>query len=57
MADRLEPILPGSYLGILGGGQLGRMFTQAAFWILGLTVLPALLLKNLFKLITLTLLH
>jgi 5-(carboxyamino)imidazole ribonucleotide synthase len=30
MADRLEPILPGSYLGILGGGQLGRMFTQAA---------------------------
>ena len=30
MADRMEPILPGSYLGILGGGQLGRMFTQAA---------------------------
>jgi 5-(carboxyamino)imidazole ribonucleotide synthase len=30
MADHLEPILPGSYLGILGGGQLGRMFTQAA---------------------------
>jgi 5-(carboxyamino)imidazole ribonucleotide synthase len=30
MVDRLEPILPGSYLGILGGGQLGRMFTQAA---------------------------
>ena len=30
MSDRLEPILPGSYLGILGGGQLGRMFTQAA---------------------------
>ena len=30
MAARLEPILPGSYLGILGGGQLGRMFTQAA---------------------------
>jgi 5-(carboxyamino)imidazole ribonucleotide synthase len=30
MADYLEPILPGSYLGILGGGQLGRMFTQAA---------------------------
>ena len=30
MAERLEPILPGSYLGILGGGQLGRMFTQAA---------------------------
>ena len=30
MADRLEPILPGSYLGILGGGQLGRMFAQAA---------------------------
>ena len=30
MADRFEPILPGSYLGILGGGQLGRMFTQAA---------------------------
>jgi 5-(carboxyamino)imidazole ribonucleotide synthase len=26
----MEPILPGSYLGILGGGQLGRMFTQAA---------------------------
>ena len=30
MADRMEPILPGSFLGILGGGQLGRMFTQAA---------------------------
>jgi 5-(carboxyamino)imidazole ribonucleotide synthase len=30
MAEHLEPILPGSYLGILGGGQLGRMFTQAA---------------------------
>ncbi len=30
MSDRMEPILPGSYLGILGGGQLGRMFTQAA---------------------------
>lgn len=30
MVDWLEPILPGSYLGILGGGQLGRMFTQAA---------------------------
>ena len=30
MADRLDPILPGSYLGVLGGGQLGRMFTQAA---------------------------
>ena len=28
--SRLDPILPGSYLGILGGGQLGRMFTQAA---------------------------
>lgn len=30
MADRLDPILPPSYLGILGGGQLGRMFTQVA---------------------------
>ena len=30
MVQRLEPVLPGSYLGILGGGQLGRMFTQAA---------------------------
>jgi len=30
MSERLEPILPGSYLGILGGGQLGRMFAQAA---------------------------
>lgn len=30
MADRLDPILPPSFLGILGGGQLGRMFTQAA---------------------------
>jgi 5-(carboxyamino)imidazole ribonucleotide synthase len=30
MADRQNPILPGSYLGILGGGQLGRMFTHAA---------------------------
>jgi len=30
MVDRQNPILPGSYLGILGGGQLGRMFTHAA---------------------------
>jgi len=30
MVDLLGPIYPGSYLGILGGGQLGRMFTQAA---------------------------
>jgi 5-(carboxyamino)imidazole ribonucleotide synthase len=30
MPDRQNPILPGSYLGILGGGQLGRMFTHAA---------------------------
>jgi 5-(carboxyamino)imidazole ribonucleotide synthase len=30
MSQLMEPILPGSYLGILGGGQLGRMFTQAA---------------------------
>ena len=25
-----KPILPGSWLGLLGGGQLGRMFAQAA---------------------------
>ena len=30
MVNLSEPVLPGSYLGILGGGQLGRMFTQAA---------------------------
>jgi 5-(carboxyamino)imidazole ribonucleotide synthase len=30
MSKHLDPILPGSFLGILGGGQLGRMFTQAA---------------------------
>ena len=30
MVNYSEPVLPGSYLGILGGGQLGRMFTQAA---------------------------
>ena len=30
MAKHLIPILPGAYLGMLGGGQLGRMFTQAA---------------------------
>ncbi|MCA3235245.1 MAG: 5-(carboxyamino)imidazole ribonucleotide synthase, partial [Cupriavidus sp.] len=24
------PILPGAWLGMLGGGQLGRMFTHAA---------------------------
>ena len=29
MLSRL-PILPGATLGILGGGQLGRMFTMAA---------------------------
>ena len=26
----LEPILPGSTIGVLGSGQLGRMFTIAA---------------------------
>ncbi len=26
----MKPILPGAMLGVLGGGQLGRMFTQAA---------------------------
>ncbi|MEI7564752.1 MAG: 5-(carboxyamino)imidazole ribonucleotide synthase [Burkholderiaceae bacterium] len=30
MLEHLTPILPGAYLGMLGGGQLGRMFTQAA---------------------------
>ena len=30
MSTRLDPILPPTYLGILGGGQLGRMFTHAA---------------------------
>ena len=25
-----EPILPGAWFGLLGGGQLGRMFAQAA---------------------------
>lgn len=28
--DRPPPILPGATLGVLGGGQLGSMFTQAA---------------------------
>jgi 5-(carboxyamino)imidazole ribonucleotide synthase len=27
---RLQPILPGSTIGVLGGGQLGRMFAMAA---------------------------
>ena len=30
MSNKLLPILPGATLGILGGGQLGRMFTLAA---------------------------
>ncbi len=30
MADRLTPLPPGSTIGILGGGQLGRMLAQAA---------------------------
>ncbi|MFN3544837.1 MAG: 5-(carboxyamino)imidazole ribonucleotide synthase [Thiobacillus sp.] len=30
MSSKAAPILPGSTLGILGGGQLGRMFTVAA---------------------------
>jgi 5-(carboxyamino)imidazole ribonucleotide synthase len=30
MTDRLSPILPGATLGILGSGQLGRMFAIAA---------------------------
>ena len=25
-----KPILPGATLGVMGGGQLGRMFVQAA---------------------------
>ena len=28
--DRDRPILPPSWLGVIGGGQLGRMFVQAA---------------------------
>src|SRR5471030_1175930 len=27
---KMEPILPGSTIGLLGGGQLGRMFALAA---------------------------
>jgi 5-(carboxyamino)imidazole ribonucleotide synthase len=30
MSDVLNPLLPGSTLGVLGGGQLGRMFVHAA---------------------------
>ena len=30
MSNKLLPILPGATLGMLGGGQLGRMFTLAA---------------------------
>lgn len=30
MSNKAAPILPGATLGILGGGQLGRMFTLAA---------------------------
>lgn len=30
MVEHLAPIYPPAYLGILGGGQLGRMFTHAA---------------------------
>ncbi|WP_310644401.1 5-(carboxyamino)imidazole ribonucleotide synthase [Limnohabitans sp.] len=30
MSDALKPLLPGSTLGVLGGGQLGRMFAHAA---------------------------
>lgn len=30
LADPTAPILPGATLGVLGGGQLGRMFTLAA---------------------------
>lgn len=30
MGTRAGPLPPGSFLGIVGGGQLGRMFTQAA---------------------------
>ena len=30
MSNKRLPILPGATLGILGGGQLGRMFTLAA---------------------------
>ncbi len=30
MSDALKPLLPGSSLGVLGGGQLGRMFAHAA---------------------------
>ncbi|MEO8248175.1 MAG: 5-(carboxyamino)imidazole ribonucleotide synthase [Burkholderiales bacterium] len=30
MSQPIEPILPGATLGVLGGGQLGRMFVHAA---------------------------
>ncbi len=30
MAERMEPLAPGSTVGILGGGQLGRMLAMAA---------------------------
>jgi len=30
MSQALKPLLPGSTLGVLGGGQLGRMFAHAA---------------------------
>ena len=30
MNQKIQPILPGATLGILGGGQLGRMFVIAA---------------------------
>lgn len=29
-SNKIEPILPGSTLGVIGGGQLGRMFAEAA---------------------------
>ena len=28
--SRVEPLLPGATLGVMGGGQLGRMFVHAA---------------------------
>ena len=30
MSAAMQPLLPGSTLGVLGGGQLGRMFVHQA---------------------------
>ena len=40
------PLVPGSTIGILGGGQLGRMLAQAAAHGMGVALIPPFLIQR-----------